>query len=127
MKKHLFLMMIAAAIAFAGCSKDDDGEVSQGDYGTSIVGTWKCVSGVYNNGSAFSASDLSVVVVFDPYGTVKMIDTDHHDYYSGTYSISGKTIILYVQDRATVWEIILMEKNKMVIFDNQATVTFTRT
>ncbi|MDR1348798.1 MAG: lipocalin family protein [Prevotellaceae bacterium] len=120
-------MIAAVAITLAGCSKDDDGEVSQGDYSTSIVGTWKCVSGVYDDGRAFSALDLSVVLVFDQYGTVKMIDTDHSDYFSGTYSISGNTLILYVQNKALVFEIILMEKNKMVIYYNQGTGTFTKT
>jgi hypothetical protein len=128
--KFLSMALIVAITMFSlsGCSKDEDeDDVSKEDYDVSIVGTWRCSSGFYSDGREFSGSDLLVVFVFDQDGTMTLIDANDHEYYDGTYSISGDTLIMYANNRVGVYEIISLEKNKLVILDgNQSTITFTK-
>ena len=95
MKKVLLLFAAVAAVAFMGCSDDND---TQFKYGDAIYGTWD-ITHIKNDGkwlditsSIFSQFHASAT--FNPDGTYS-----GHGYFgngSGTYKAMDNAIICYV-------------------------------
>lgn len=96
--KTKLLMMVAAVLALAGCSKDDEPGF---DYEISLIhGTWR-VSHAWLNGGYLNVVGTIYEDVFEP--TYITFNSDgsysgegEFGYGSGTYKASGKTIVTYI-------------------------------
>ena len=91
MKKTLFLLITILTISFIGCSDDDDSE-----YKDAIIGTWELTQ------IEFGGGWTSIPRYFGN--------------GSGTYKISGNTIICYIEGEEYVrYDIIELNSNSCTL------------
>ncbi len=125
MKKFLFLLAAVACLGFTACSKDEDDKGS--DKKGNIVGTW-----VYSEMEDYPDYYFVWAMMFTENGQFADIGvesvngTEYEEEFYGTYTYSGKKLVLYYED-GDVWEVkATISGNRLTISDEDGDCTFER-
>ena len=107
MKKTLFLLITILMISFIGCSDDDDSE-----YRDAIIGTWELTQIEFGGG--WTSIPRRTYATFNSDGTYN--GRGYFGNGSGTYKISGNTIICYIEGEEYVrYDIIELNSNSCTL------------
>lgn len=107
MKKTLFLLITILTISFIGCSDDDDSE-----YKDAIIGTWELTQIEFGGG--WTSMPRRTYATFNSDGTYN--GRGYFGNGSGTYKISGNTIICYIEGEGYVrYDIIELNSNSCTL------------
>lgn len=114
MKKFtsLSFMLIAALLVFSSCSKDDDGAPAL-DFDL-LVGTWDITESEVSMGGQSQKSDEEGSYQFNADKTFILNEYGYED--EGTYTTSGRTISLTIDEETTIYEVHELTDNKLTMF-----------
>lgn len=108
MKKTLFMLFAILSVALASCSDDDDNN----EYKEAIIGKWELTQIEFGGG--WTSMPRPAYATFNSDGTYS--GRGYFGNGSGTYKISGNTIICYIEGEEYVrYDIIELKSNTCIL------------